>query len=125
MEAITLAGTAEAAAKADESDHPDYVLMALSDELDAAQAATDRVAIETRDCVPGSQDDKRFHDAYDRCRKIVNRIETTPARTLDGLRVKARAIEWCHVSNGEICLSESETTDIRLAHQIINALLRA
>lgn len=58
-------------------------------------------------------------------RRIVRRIETTPAKSLAGLRVKARAVAWCHGGRRNVSLREKPTTDVRLAQSIIADLLAA
>lgn len=65
---------------------------------------------------------KAWEQAYDRTQAIVYAIEETPAQSIDGLRVKARAVAWCHSGEPSIQLGES-ATDERLASQILNALL--
>ena len=54
---------------------------------------------------------------------IVEQIEGCTATTIDGLRVKALAVLWCHGWNLEE-LTDHQTTDIRLAQSILRDLLR-
>ena len=54
---------------------------------------------------------------------VVHRIEKASARTLDGLLVKARAVSWC-VCGEEFTPDEGTTTDVRLAHGIVEDLRR-
>lgn len=56
---------------------------------------------------------------------LVHRIEVAPARTLDGLKVKARALSWCHCGEPIDFRNGQDTTDARLANSIIAALLNA
>lgn len=58
----------------------------------------------------------------DREKSIACEIIATPARTIGGLKVKARVIERCH-SGEEIYLNQEQTTDVRLAQSIIDDLL--
>jgi hypothetical protein len=57
-------------------------------------------------------------------RSIVHQIENIPARTLEGLKVKVRAIAWCH-GGEEVCILEDpdDATDVRIAGSIVRDLL--
>lgn len=66
-----------------------------------------------------------FEAAWNEVSAVVGRIETLPARTLDGLAIKALAVSWCHSGEWPIELKDDPTTDIRLAQSIITDLLRA
>jgi hypothetical protein len=62
-----------------------------------------------------------YEAAFNACSAIAGQIEKQQAHTLDGFRVKARAVMWCQ-QWGEVdpfSLSEHPTTDIRLAESII------
>lgn len=115
-----LAGTviAGAAPAAILDDSPDAALLALGEALDAAWLAE-------------QEDDARYRRTgewgdeaiFQRCSALVDRIARTPAYTLDGLRVKAKAISWCH--SGECIDLEpryEHTTDMRMAHSILRDL---
>ena len=56
---------------------------------------------------------------------IVERIADLPARTPEGLRVKARAVAWCNALEGGTFDIEygGETTDIRLAMSMVRDIL--
>jgi hypothetical protein len=63
------------------------------------------------------------------CGAIVERIERTPARTIAGLHVKARALVWCQAEEADIgpdmfnfTLGDT-TTDLRLGASIVCDLL--
>jgi hypothetical protein len=61
--------------------------------------------------------------AYVRVAEIVRKIASTPARSLEGMRIKARAIAWCHAGEAPIFLTENPTTDVRIAESIVADLL--
>jgi hypothetical protein len=84
-------------------------------------AQLDRTWAEQRR-LEGSDD---FENARDRVSRIVDEIEALPAYTMGGLRVKARAIWWCHSGEASISFGELHpTTDLRLAQSIVVDLLR-
>ena len=71
-----------------------------------------------------SWSDAEYSAAVDKSSAIVDRIVEEPARTLDGLRIKARALAWCHSGEVEsLGIDENPTTDIRVADSIIRDLL--
>ena len=95
---------------------PDAGLIRLGQELDA------RWALERS--VPRGSSDEVYQAAYDACAEIVDQIEAIPAETLQGIQVKARAVYWCldgDFANFE--LDDQQTTDVRLAQQIVRSLL--
>lgn len=54
--------------------------------------------------------------------KVVRRIANTPALTLEGLKVKARAAMWCH--EGDMTdLVRAESTDLRLIAGVVTGIL--
>lgn len=59
--------------------------------------------------------------ASERTLALVARIQSLPAHTLDGLRIKAQAIAWCH--SGDVQLPNAGT-DMRMVNSIIADLLR-
>lgn len=63
--------------------------------------------------------------AYEETMAVVERIATLPARTPEGLRVKARAVAWCNALDGGTFDIDynGETTDIRLAMSMVRDLL--
>ena len=56
---------------------------------------------------------------------IVRQIEQQQAHTLEGLRVKARAVMWCHTWGKfePFSLGGQQTTDIRISEAIIRDLV--
>jgi hypothetical protein len=114
MFAAAASGAAMAAAP-----HPDAALLELSRQLEAAQAeeaaaceALDRGRSETVDAaiIPAS--------------RIVDDILAVPARSLEGLKVKARAFLWCGWKAEDI---DSElfgsTTDMQITISILRDLV--
>ena len=63
--------------------------------------------------------------AFDATSAIVDRIAALPARTPEGLRVKARAVAWCNALEGGTFDIEygEETTDVRLAMSMVRDIL--
>jgi len=55
---------------------------------------------------------------------LLHKIDATPAKTVDGIKVKAKAIAWIY-SDGMDDFLGGETTDQRLVRQIIAGLLTA
>jgi hypothetical protein len=68
--------------------------------------------------------DSQADAAASRTSEIVGRIENIPALTIEGLKVKARALRWCYNDEGEEIADfpEGYTTDARLARSIFNDL---
>lgn len=101
-----------------EGRYPDAELLALGVEFErlwTAELAAKPV---------GDQYDSDWSEwdrAYERTQKVARRIQKLPARTHEGMRVKARGILWCHSRNFEGF--EAEATDLRLAEQIVRDLL--
>lgn len=119
--AISLATPLMSYAEAAEQSHPDAALLVLGERLKAAHAKTSLLVIEA-DRVQTPEADKACEDAMEVEHKIVKQIESAVPYTLHGLRVKAQAVEWCHCWEA-IELTANQTTDVRLAQQIIRALL--
>ena len=67
-------------------DHPDAALLLLGRQLECAFHLVDEIE--------GAPSDARMDAATEATAAIVDSISTVPARTLDGLRVKARAFLW-------------------------------
>jgi hypothetical protein len=70
--------------------------------------------------------DEEWEVAFDRCSAIVRRIENCTALGLDGLRVKAIAVLWCHGGEMELNLGacihgEHMTTDPSCSHRFDDA----
>ncbi len=106
----------------------DERLLRLGSQLEAAwaeQSRLDRHFLSGEAKAPEKDPagDAAADAAYNRTSRIVNRIEAAQARTIAGLRVKARAIAWCHHGERPVDLMERPTTDVRLAQSIIADLL--
>jgi hypothetical protein len=102
----------------------DAELIRLGQELKAVWADYEAgVAPVEKIYLQGAED--LFDAAFKKVEAVVDRIEELTATTIEGLRVKALAVSWCH--SGESILgeelSEQNTTDVRLAASIINDLL--
>ena len=94
----------------------DAEIIGLGAELDTAWA---------RERALGDSDDsgEAFEVAWFATAAVVAKIEQHQAHTLEGLRVKARAVMWCHqgdeMDGEQFSLSEQQTTDIRLVESIV------
>jgi hypothetical protein len=103
--------------------HPDAHLLVLGERL--AAAWTEQKAVYARfGAAPSREEEAVCEYACDVALAIVEEIIAAPAATLDGLRVKARAIDWCYdgedIDFGDLV---EETVDCRLAASIV-AILR-
>ena len=116
---LALLGTAAASAAPGAPPHPDAALLRLGAELDAAWLHQEAAA--------KSMSDDEFEAMMDAGGVLVDRIEHLPARTLEGLLVKARAISWCNsgeeIDPDRFSPYPSATTDARLAASIVRDLL--
>ena len=102
----------------------DAALVALGEELEAAWAATTAAYEKYRD--DPSLEAGVITDVADKAAAaIVHQIEAVPASTIDGLRVKARAVQWCYDADPVDLAVDRSTTDLRLANSIIRDLLAA
>jgi hypothetical protein len=105
-----------------QASHPDRELLSLGREFEAAWAEEEALAaahkLLDQEPVPDP-----WEGAYHATQAIVERIQTIPAHTLAGLKVKARAVQWCYAGD-EIYLTDAQTTDVRLAQDIIADLVR-
>ena len=110
-----------ASAEAGVLDHPDAALLQLSEELDRAWDAEQAVFAVWRN-VCSNEADENTDAAAAVSSGIVEQIGETPATTLDGLRVKAKAVLWCHCGELESLDGDDATTDIRLADSILRDL---
>lgn len=121
--AVSLLGTGVTAAEAIETSHPDAALLLLGEQFEAEWVAYELVVAQYHGDSSQSADDI-CQTGFDRCKRIVAGIECATARTVDGLRVKARAVQWCFGAD-VIQFGRGETTDVRISAQIIRALLEA
>ena len=100
--------------------NPDEELIRLGAEFEAAWAAERATKHPFYEEV--------FEAAYGRSASIAHRIMVIPAKTLDGLRVKARAVLWCRsgepIADASFSYDEDHpTTDLILAAGIVRDLL--
>ena len=65
--------------------------------------------------------DAGFDEVYFRTQNLVDLIEKAEATTLEGLRVKARAVQWCY--GDDPMKLDGDTTDMRISSQILNGIL--
>jgi hypothetical protein len=102
----------------------DWAILALGKEFEAAWAR--ETALWTTCTGEESEDDESgVRRSYRATQALVERIRAMPARTLDGVRVKARTILWCRGSDTEeICDGAfGYTTDAVVAASIVRDLL--
>ena len=101
----------------------DVELLALGDQLAAAETKMNAFEARNPDCT-----DEELDEAMAPARSIVDRIEHMEAHSLDGLTVKARAISWCNsgeeIDPDRFCPYPRATTDARIAASIVRDLLR-
>ena len=108
--------------------HPDAELLRLGSQLTADNARWKTLPLSTGEPHDDWTDEEykaaeeEYQAAHQRCSSIVDRIEVIPPKTTDGLRIKAQAYAWCRGGEG-IELYDPETTDVRLAAQIVRTLL--
>ena len=95
---------------------PDAAILALGETLEK------RIAFEAHG---GGLSEEALEAHLDGTRALVAQIEATPARTLAGVRTKAKALTWCHCGE-EIEFADSPyTVTNRLAESIVADLLGA
>lgn len=94
----------------------DRKLLALGAELERAWS-------EERRLINSDATDAQLERACGRCSKLVRRIELARAKSIAGLRVKARAVAWCHSGKTRRNLFMGSTADIRIAGSIVADLL--
>jgi hypothetical protein len=105
------------------TDQGDAALLSLGEKLRAAWA--NEVAIMDMLADDQSLDaDETYEAANAVCSELVEQIETLPARTLEGMKVKALAVSWCHSGAEWKQLTQGRTTDIRLAESILRDIQR-
>ena len=103
-----LAAPASALAIDGVSVRPDAELLRLGRELDAAWAH-ERATYARMKGSYSQEGDRITQAAFDATGEIVGRIEELLATTLDGFKVKARAVSWCY-DGGEVDLGFQGTT---------------
>jgi hypothetical protein len=117
---FALASLAPLSTRAD-APHCDADLIDLDAALVRAWAAQEEIA---------PAHDRELEHAMSACRAIVDSILAVPARTLDGLRAKCRALSWCNSREFEGLAPDpgetfvvSRTTDLLLCDSILRDLL--
>ena len=96
--------------------HADAELLALGDEFERRWVVQKKLWDELS--LMGTDQDLAIHNIV---APLAGRIAAMPAKTLDGLIVKARAVLWCH--SGELEELGSATTDERIVWSIVPDLL--
>lgn len=92
--------------------HPDAELIELGRQFDEITAALDKEIAGAGTDLP----------ALDRLSAIEPMIVALPARTVEGMRVKARAACWAMM--GDFDELPGPTTDVRMARSIVRDLIR-
>lgn len=114
---VVLAATSQTSISVAET--PDRIIIDLARAFEAAYAAQEAARAVCRE----TGDWTAWEAAFARTESIVDLIEEETATTLEGLRAKARCIQWCF-GDEPVDLAVQDTTDARLATQIVNALLK-
>lgn len=115
-EAFYLAPTAMAVLPAKELTQHTDPIKTLSDEFEAAWVQWNQFF----QSVPHGSTDEDYERMYRPVSDLAKRIADMKATTLDGLRLKARALQWC---NEEFDFMNGKTTDERLAYGLVQDLL--
>ncbi|MCH2393211.1 hypothetical protein [Oceanibaculum sp.] len=105
---------------------PDHALLDLGERLLDYWRLQNEVLARTKDDT-SKEADREAERAIDLVSGIVEKIARTPATTLEGFRVKALALRWCHnaAEIAEDTLMEEPCTDMRLAALIARDILEA
>lgn len=96
----------------------DAELLQLGRDFEAAWEAEEAERLTARE----TDDWDAWEVCYASTEAIARRIETVPATTLAGFRVKARAIQWCY-GDDPVNLAIQDTVDQRIANRIVTELL--
>ena len=104
------------------ADTADAELLALGMEFEAAWAREVALFASFGDDLTEAQG-VALDRAYGAVGAVVDQIERMSARTLDGLKVKARAIQWCYHDDPVDLVVDRRTTDLVIANSIIRDLL--
>lgn len=101
-------------------------LAILGEQLAALRVIEDRTRVEAwslyqADKITGEECDERYDLCYEMTNGIVLQILDKQAFSLEDLKVKAAAIDWCHCGDVDF---EATTTDMRMVHSIISDLLK-
>lgn len=104
--------------------NPDAELIRLGATLDDANNKMRALEAELVD--DGSDEaSEHIYAAIAVASAIVDQIERLSATTLAGLKVKVRAIAWCHSDEpfDDECFNEQGTTNVRLASSVMRDLM--
>ena len=103
---------------------PDAELIALGERLRAAWSA-DKATIDRLRGIDTHAAYAEIDASIAACSAIVADIESMRATTLEGVKVKALAVSWCHSGEpfDDESFSEQATTDVRIVSSILNDLL--
>ena len=84
----------------------------------------DRLIAEENAAKPAHNDGDwtAWEAAYERSQVAVRAVTELPARSLEGFRIKARAVAWCY-SGDEVDFPDTSSTDMKLVNAIIRDLL--
>lgn len=86
--------------------------------------AAERAVEHLLDTAKTIEDEEPWEAANLATQKVVDEIESMKATTLEGLRLKARAVQWCHGNDTVDLRCDQDTTNLRLATSIVEDLLR-
>lgn len=107
--------------------HPDDALLRLGQLFEAEWAKERDLWAAAHLDWPGAESDliaERAEQQSDRTSELAKQIAITPARTLDGMRIKARAFAWTRGDEPLEMDMFGETIDCRLAASILMDLER-
>lgn len=69
-------------------------------------------------------DEEPWEKANLATQKVVDEIEAFHATTVEGFRLKARAIQWCQADEEVDLRCDQDTTNLRLANSLVRDLLQ-
>lgn len=103
--------------------HPDARLLALGEHMLKAHKLTRRFAALAKSLDADHYPEEQADVAFDRYFELLEAVNDCPARTVDGLRVKAQALATIYSGDVGEFAEDSKSTDMRLARQVIYGLL--
>lgn len=103
--------------------HPDATLLQLGSQFEA-EWAKERELWAAAKLHPwpdpaGIPIGEQAEAQFERTSELVDRIADMPALTLEGLRIKARALAWCHGGDSLDQMLTSSFSDTRLLGSIV------
>ncbi len=120
---LPMAAKAQVRHLAAPSEHPDADLIALDLTLDEAMAAEQAVWDANAGDNWTEEGEEHANVMMARTSAIIRQIEAVRALSIDGLKVKMKALVWCH--SGRLpdldffCAQKSPATDVRLVMEIL------